>query len=79
MGLKGYRLWATGHLDSTCRAPPRGVGRARRGRVVLALDLESPSHRGGEIRAEALGVVRPAVVVQVAFESRGLKPGLLTS
>jgi hypothetical protein len=23
MGLKGYRLWATGQLDSTCRAPPR--------------------------------------------------------
>jgi hypothetical protein len=23
MGLKGYRLWAMGQLDSTCRAPPR--------------------------------------------------------
>jgi hypothetical protein len=23
MGLKGYSLWAMGHLDSTCRAPPR--------------------------------------------------------
>jgi hypothetical protein len=22
MGLKGYRLWAMGQLDSTCRAPP---------------------------------------------------------
>jgi hypothetical protein len=22
IGLKGYRLWATGQLDSTCRAPP---------------------------------------------------------
>jgi hypothetical protein len=22
MGLKGYRLWAMGHLESTCRAPP---------------------------------------------------------
>jgi hypothetical protein len=22
MGLKGYRLWATGQIDSTCRAPP---------------------------------------------------------
>jgi hypothetical protein len=25
MGLKGYRLWDMGQLDSTCRAPPRGV------------------------------------------------------
>jgi hypothetical protein len=23
MGLKGYRLWAMGQLDSTCRAPPQ--------------------------------------------------------
>jgi hypothetical protein len=23
MGLKGYRLWVMGQLDSTCRAPPR--------------------------------------------------------
>jgi hypothetical protein len=23
MGLKAYRLWALGQLDSTCRAPPR--------------------------------------------------------
>jgi hypothetical protein len=23
MGLKGYRLWAMGPLDSICRAPPR--------------------------------------------------------
>jgi hypothetical protein len=23
MGLKGYRLWAMGQLDSTCSAPPR--------------------------------------------------------
>jgi hypothetical protein len=22
MGLKGYRLWAMGQLDSTCSAPP---------------------------------------------------------
>jgi hypothetical protein len=28
MGLKGYRLWVMGQLDSTCTAPPQ---RARRG------------------------------------------------
>jgi hypothetical protein len=26
MGLKGYRLWGMGQLDSTCRAPPRCSG-----------------------------------------------------
>jgi hypothetical protein len=28
MGLKGYRLWVMGQLDSTCRAPPRKNARA---------------------------------------------------
>jgi hypothetical protein len=27
MGLKGYRLWGMGQLDSTCRAPPGVTGR----------------------------------------------------
>ena len=26
MGLKGYRLWVMGQLDSTCRAPPGDDG-----------------------------------------------------
>jgi hypothetical protein len=26
MGLKGYRLWVMGQLDSTCRAPPQVQG-----------------------------------------------------
>jgi hypothetical protein len=30
MGLKGYRLWVTGKLDSTCRAPPPPAWRRRR-------------------------------------------------
>jgi hypothetical protein len=30
MGLKDYRLWAMGQLDSTCRAPPRTPGCPRR-------------------------------------------------
>jgi hypothetical protein len=46
MGLKGYRLWAMGQLDSTCRAPPRQLLRLQLqlGRRVL------PQHeaRGGE-------------------------------
>jgi hypothetical protein len=27
MGLKGYRLWVMGQLDSTCRAPPHLLSR----------------------------------------------------
>jgi hypothetical protein len=38
MGLKGYRLWAMGQLDSTCRAPPREGLDAKRGEL-LALRL----------------------------------------
>jgi hypothetical protein len=26
MGLKGYRLWVMGQLDSTCSAPPEESG-----------------------------------------------------
>jgi hypothetical protein len=29
MGLKGYRLWVMGQLDSTCRAPPPMVRQSR--------------------------------------------------
>ena len=30
MGLKGYRIWFMGQLDSTCRAPPRSGPQPRR-------------------------------------------------
>jgi hypothetical protein len=36
MGLKGYRLWVMGQLDSTCRAPPR----------VGAVSVRHGDHRG---------------------------------
>ena len=39
MGLKGYRLWFMGQLDSTCRAPPPGAVNAARTREV-AVQLE---------------------------------------
>jgi hypothetical protein len=52
MGLKGYRLWVMGQLDSTCRAPPREVYFHEMPRdggedhlAVLALDLV-PERRG---------------------------------
>jgi hypothetical protein len=34
MGLKGYRLWAMGQLDSTCRAPPRVMSVSRSEQAV---------------------------------------------
>jgi hypothetical protein len=39
MGLKGYRLWAMGQLDSTCSAPPRAHLRLRRFRFAQELLL----------------------------------------
>jgi hypothetical protein len=46
MGLKGYRLWAMGQLDSTCSAPPSAGFAANhralqqlRGDLVVALQV----------------------------------------
>jgi hypothetical protein len=38
MGLKGYRLWTMGQLDSTCRVPP-GWWRNFRRRTFLLFFL----------------------------------------
>jgi hypothetical protein len=35
MGLKGYRLWVMGQLDSTCRAPPREPAAAAAAAAVV--------------------------------------------
>jgi hypothetical protein len=59
MGLKGYRLWAMGQLDSTCSAPLRLEHDA--GDAVRDEDEhDHDSHRG--------------VALQVAFERQTLKP-----
>jgi hypothetical protein len=65
MGLKGYRLWVMGQLDSTCRAPPRENRRAQQ-RLTPAADS---SHRGKQPDQLARGVA-----LQVAFEKQTLKP-----
>jgi hypothetical protein len=48
MGLKGYRLWVMGQLDSTCRAPPRehrpGLPQHHR-RYPVRVDVEWHAHR----------------------------------
>jgi hypothetical protein len=64
MGLKGYRLWVMGQLDSTCRAPPpvpglaprpasRGPGELRD--VVVQVEFE---RRLESRRAQAKGLMR---------------------
>jgi hypothetical protein len=48
MGLKGYRLWGMGKLDSTCGAPPReavdpvqqGAGWRTGERLVAAVQVQ---------------------------------------
>jgi hypothetical protein len=64
MGLKGYRLWVMGQLDSTCRAPPHGApttpretnpgggtGRQRASPTAAA----AASERGASIRSKDTG------------------------
>jgi hypothetical protein len=60
MGLKGYRLWGMGQLDSTCRAPPRARQPARE------LDLHG-------VQPSSSFPAR-GVALQVAFERQTLKP-----
>jgi hypothetical protein len=62
MGLKGYRLWDMGQLDSTCRAPPReavGVGPERRqqerGEHVVAGGRPDGEHSRGDVGDEVRG------------------------
>jgi hypothetical protein len=59
MGLKGYRLWVMGQLDSTCRAPPRGRAGER--------GVNRPE------RGARQHVTRDAAA-QVEFGRKGLKP-----
>jgi hypothetical protein len=47
MGLKGYRLWDMGQLDSTCRAPPfaRRLFHARFSSLMIAVVSSKPPMR----------------------------------
>jgi hypothetical protein len=72
MGLKGYRLWAMGQLDSTCRAPPRAVGHA-----AELLNEQRVVRGEGERQRHEVQLLQdgerwrtppaPAVALQVAF------------
>jgi hypothetical protein len=73
MGLKGYRLWAMGKLDSTCRAPPRGLV------LLLGRRQQLPRRRRGglSLRAVVRTVVR-AVVRTVTWTYWLSSAGVLT-
>jgi hypothetical protein len=65
MGLKGYRLWVMGQLDSNVQEPHHGVGHGHVGEAVPG-DGDG-RQRVGDGRARG-------VALQVAFERRTLKP-----
>jgi hypothetical protein len=56
MGVKGYRLWVMGQLDSTCRAPPRRS---------VAQYPEIRSHIYGRLKAQAQGLTPGALKLWV--------------
>jgi hypothetical protein len=60
MGLKGYRLWVMGQLDSNVQRPTVQARVAHR----LAVVRQNVRHRSGS----------RAVALQVAFERQILKP-----
>jgi hypothetical protein len=66
MDLKGYRLWAMGQLDSTCRAQPHHVEGGDGGGGVHRLRAVG----GDEPEPHCSGASWPG-----AIESKGLKPG----
>jgi hypothetical protein len=74
MGLKGFRLWDTGQMHSTCSAPPRAS-------VVVALAHRDASQVAAAAAAAEEGAEFPSrrapdrcVALQVAFERQILKP-----
>jgi hypothetical protein len=85
MGLKGYRLWIMGQLDSTCRAPPRRLRlrRWRRRRRRRGWTLRRARRRRRRRRAAAAaaggypwntrGLSHLLVTLYIAFDSKGLE------
>jgi hypothetical protein len=68
MGLKGYRLWAMGQLDSTCRAPPLPPRLASSARAICPSTSDSTAGlaNGDEVQDDAAGsalsIISPAPV-----------------
>jgi hypothetical protein len=78
MGLKVYRLWVMGQLDSTCRAPPvvdDDVRHRAQPRVLHRPD--APTRRVLTPRGVRLVFhVRPELDLWVALHSRGCQIGV---
>jgi hypothetical protein len=62
MGLKGYRLWDMGQLDSTCSAPPRRRQQPRRVRIKRPVHTAVMQQRLHDGAAHIKGL--PAAVSQ---------------
>jgi hypothetical protein len=76
MGLKGYRLWVMGQLDSTRRAPPRrkvGTFHKLYFPVETSLDDSRYGVHGTNLTPGSDTPYR-GVALQVAFERQTLKP-----
>jgi hypothetical protein len=64
MDFKGYRLWATGQLDSTCRAPP--LPRTP-GSQVNEAEPERKGPAGGRDDGESRAAGYRGVALQVVY------------
>jgi hypothetical protein len=63
MGLKGYRLWVMGQIDSTCRAPPRLE------RVEIPEPRGVAAHKSTHFEAQGFETRRSH------YRLKGVKPG----
>jgi hypothetical protein len=70
-GLNGYRLWVMGQLNSTYRAPPRGVNVRRVSHVAAvfpaAFKLVEPSHQPVGVNRRARVVALQVVYLKGEF------------
>jgi hypothetical protein len=69
MGLKGYRLWVMGQLDSNVQSPTAAASRLSR-----VSNSAATAEEGGGASSNRVMSASRAVAVQVAFERQTLKP-----
>jgi hypothetical protein len=75
MGLKDYRLWVMGQLDSTCRAPPRQRQQAVHRHLSAVILAPAPATATATAAATLATAAHLSVALQVAFERQVLKRG----
>jgi hypothetical protein len=76
MGLKGYRLWVMGQLDSTCRAPPEALAALHHPPLHEALPRR-PQHplRPAELQQLEIQKLQLQLRVRVRVRVRVHPPG----